>query len=85
MIFKHEIAMNLATDAFRIENLESQLPGKNNGNIYNALGNLDQYLTDADCKAFMEGLENTIHDSERLYEHVTDFTNKILKKWGVET
>lgn len=85
MIFKHEINMNLATEGFCVVSLESQQPHKNTGSIYNSLGNLDQYLTDADCKAFLDGLENTIHDGELLYEHVTDFTTKILQKWAVET
>jgi hypothetical protein len=109
MIFKHEIAMNLATEGFRVVSLESQQSANNSqgdtsdgdiknsakndantiakttGSIYNSLGNLEQYLTDADCKEFMDGLENTIHDGELLYEHVTDFTTRILRKWGVET
>jgi len=84
--------MNLATEGFRVVSLES--PGNTladnaetntGGSIYNSLNNLEQYLTDADCKEFILGLENTIHDGELLYEHVTDFTARILQKWGVET
>jgi hypothetical protein len=85
MIFKHEIAMNLATEGFRVVSLESQQTGNQTGSIYNSLGCLEQYLTDTDCQEFMAGLENTIHDGELLYQHVTDFASKILQKWGIET
>ena len=84
MIFKHEIAMNLATEGFRVVNLESQQSGNSAGSIYNSLSNLEHCLTDADCQEFMDGLENSIHDGELLYQHVTDFTSKILQKWGIE-
>ena len=85
MIYKHEISMNLATDDFRFVTLEQQWSDELTARIFDHLGDITQRLTDDDCQAFIDGVHNSIHDSELLYRHVTGFTHKMLEKWGVET
>jgi hypothetical protein len=84
MIYKQEISMNLATDGFRFVAHEQQWSEEQAARIFAQLGDINQRLTDADCQEFLTGVQNSIHDSELLYQHVTDFTHKMLQKWGVE-
>lgn len=83
MIYKDEISMNLATDGFRFVAFEKQWSEEQTAHIFEQLGDLNQRLTDADCQAFIEGIQNNLHDSEGLYRHVTEFTQELLQKWGL--
>ena len=83
MIYKQEISMNLATDGFRFVAFEQQWSEEQATHIYKQLGDLNQRLTDADCLEFIEGVQNSLHDSEQLYRYVTGFTQKMLRKWGL--
>lgn len=84
MIYKHEISMNLATDGFRFVAFEQQWSDEQAASIFEQLGDLNQRLTDADCQEFIDGVQNSLHDGEQLYRHVTSFTHKMLQKWGIE-
>ncbi|MCG6969150.1 MAG: hypothetical protein LJE85_05200 [Gammaproteobacteria bacterium] len=84
MIYKQEISMNLATDGFRFVAHEQQWSEEQTERVFAQLGDINQRLTDADCQEFLAGVQNCIHDSELLYQHVTNFTHKMLQKWGVD-
>jgi len=84
MIYKHEISMNLATDGFRFVAFEKQWSDEHAAHLFAQLGDLNERLTDADCQEFLDGVQNSIHDSELLYRHVTGFTLRMLQKWGIE-
>lgn len=84
MIHKQEIAMNLATEGFRFVAFEQHWTNEFAGNLFEQLGDINSRLTDDDCQEFVRGLQNSLHDGELLYAHVTNFTRKMLQKWGIE-
>ena len=82
-LHKNDTAMNLATDGFRLVAFEHQWNMAQATQLFEQLGAIEENLTEADCQEFISGLENTIHDSELLYCHVTNFIRKMLHKWQV--
>ncbi|MDH5327443.1 MAG: hypothetical protein OEZ68_01330 [Gammaproteobacteria bacterium] len=80
-ISKDDIAMNLATDGFRFVAFEQNWDLAQATQLFDQLGDIENKLSEEDCCEFLSGLQNSLHDSELLYEHVTNFTRKMLHKW----
>ncbi len=81
MVYKQELSMNLATDEFR---LEPGVPESRAERCFAPAGDIYQSLSDADCREFIDGVKDAMSDSEQLYRHVTGFTQKMLRKCGLD-
>ena len=80
---KQEIAMNLATEGFRFLAYEPRWNQTQPHELLQQLGDIESRLSDEDCREFAEGLQQCLHDSAALYQYVTEYTHKLLDKWGL--
>ena len=81
LLSKNDIAMNLATEGFRFVAFEQSWDMCQASQLNDRMGIIENNLSDEDCEEFVNGLQNSLHDGEQLYQHVTEFTCKMLKKW----
>ncbi len=80
ILFKQNMAMNLATDAFRFVNFDQTASTQQAEREAIDISDLYNRLTDADCAEFVSGLQDSLHNDEMLYYHVIGFTEKMLNK-----
>lgn len=83
ILSKNDISMNLVTDGFRYVAFEQNWDMEHSARLISQLSDIENQLSEADCDEFVDGLQDSLHDSEMLYRHVTNFTQKMLKKWQV--